>query len=59
MWYLYCEIDMYPNEIVTKMKKKFPELIRKTCSDGFNRNNQNNKVNRMKNTINKLFEAKK
>ncbi len=59
MWYLFSEIDMYPNEIVTKMKKKFPELIRKTSSDGFNRTNQNNKVNRMKNTINKLFEAKK
>jgi hypothetical protein len=56
---LFSEIDMYPNEIVTKMKKKFPELIRKTSSDGFNRTNQNNKVNRMKNTINKLFEAKK
>jgi hypothetical protein len=46
---------MYPSEIISKMKKKFPDLV--WSGDGKVQNNQ--KVNKMKNTINKLFEGRK
>jgi hypothetical protein len=43
--------EMYPTEIVSKMKKKFPDLMRISVK-------QNEKVNKMKFTIDRLFDRK-
>ena len=55
--FLYLFLDKYPNEIVSKLKKKFPELVKSEHSTAGSKNYiENDKINMMKSKIQKMFE---
>jgi len=56
---LYMDTEKFPRDIVSKMKKKFPDLVKPESF--INQNPQKNylenaKINKMKNKINKMFD---
>jgi hypothetical protein len=55
---LYNNLELYPDEITSKMKKKFPELMKATQTTR-TRVVESEKVNKMKNTIDKILSMKK
>jgi hypothetical protein len=51
-------LDLYPEEITTKMKKKFPDFL-KDCSRERMGGAKSEKVDKMKYTIDKILGKKK
>ena len=50
-------IDKYPNEIVHKMKKKFPDLIKNNETKYSSNFSDNLKLKNMKSRIDKMFDS--